>query len=273
MLMRLFLPSLAAAIFLSSATLSAQPARAKRPATPPAANFDDLEISLNGASQKARIHIADLGDLATGQTQSLKITVRNISMRRVTLDMFPRGDSIEAVWNPAEPPVVTRKGIDPGSSASIDIRFTPPDPGHQTLQMLTMFENAVPVTSVVIGYLAHPPTITLPIVTPPYQSALGTQKSVWYTVPSGPAPLGYTYLSNSFGTAGSDPAGNSRSCGNWVDCEPLRADDFNVVWRFRIQGYEHDWTHSDSSVQAVGALTVVYTLKPPAAPVLKTVEK
>jgi hypothetical protein len=263
-------------IVLASSTLWAQASKSAKPKplpTPPAANFDALEISLNGATQKTRIHIIDLGDIGSGQGQVLKIGVRNTTTRRLTLDMFPRGDGLEATWSPAEPPVVTRKLVDPNKTALIDVRFTPPDSAHQTLQMLTIFENAVPVTGVIIGYLAHPPTITLPIVTPPYQSALGKGWSGWYKVPSGPAPKGYTFASDAFGTAGSAPGGGSRSCGSWVDCQRLQANDDNVVWQFKIQGYEHDWTHTDSSVQAVGFLTVVYQLKSPPAPTLKMVEK
>ena len=258
---------------LPSLTLLAQPAKPNRPSVPAAASFDSVEISLNGATQKARIHIIDLGDVASGQNQILRVEGRNTTTRRLTLDMFPRGEGLDATWSPAERPVFSRKMIDPQASASIDLRFNPPDPALQGLQMVTMFENAAPVTSIIIGYLAHPATITLPIVTPPYQSGLGKQKSFWCTVHSGPTPKGYTYASNAFETAGSSPGGTSLNCVNWVECQPIQANDNDVSWQFRIQGYEHDWTHQNSSVQAVGALTVIYNLKPPPAPVLKAIEK
>jgi len=257
--------------------LGQTPQKSKRP-TPPkpkvpvAATFDSIEISLNGMVQKARIHIVDFGDIAMGQPKSAKLELRNLSDRQLTLDMFTWGDYLKTTWHEIEQAVVTRKLVPPKSSVAIDIELNCTDVAKQRLQLVSLAENSVPVTTLVIAYVAHPPTLVLPIVTGAYQSGLGAKWSDYYTVPSGPAPFGYTYSSDSFDTAGSDPAGNSRNCGFNVDCKKIQADDKNVVWKFSIQGYEHDWSHSDSSVKAQGNLTVVYRLNSPPTPVLKTVE-
>lgn len=263
-------------LILVCATLWAQsprkPQNPVRPKTPMAATFDSVEISVNGVTQKSRIHILDFADIPTGQTQTAKLQVHNLTDRQLVLDLFAWGDYVAATWHDTDQAVITRRLLPSHGSTEIEIELNCSDTSKQALQLVSLAENSVPVTTILVAYVAHPPTLVLPIVTGAYQSGLGAKWSVYYTVPSGPAPYGYKYLTDSFDTAGSDPAGNSRNCGFNVDCQKVQANDQDVIWQFKIQGYEHDWTHSDSSVKAEGHLTVVYQLKSPPAPTLKTVE-
>ncbi len=239
---------------------------------PVAASYDDVEIALGGKTQKARFHIVDFGDIPAGQAQNAKLVVHNASDRHVTLDMFVWGDYLTAAWRDTDQAVITRRIIPSKASAELDVSINCTDLTKQRLQLVSLAENSVPVTTIILGYVAHLPKAVLPIITGAYQSGLGKKWSTYYTVPSGPAPFGYTYLSDSFDTAGSDPAGNGRNCGFNVDCKKIQANDSDVIWQFSIQGYEHDWSHSDSSVKAQGLLTIVYRLKDPPPPTLKMIE-
>lgn len=258
------------AFALGGASLANGPPTTVNAEAAPDNSFHDFDLILGSAVQSARFNILDFGDVPVGKVERAKLLLRNRSSVNRVLDLFAFGDYVSANWTKPNGRVNSRLDVPANGIAEIEVELLCTNVSTQRPQVIAILSNHVPVMSVLVAYLAHPAKLIAPtITTPPLTSGNGTSYGPWYFVSSGPSPYGYTYEKDSFSTSGSTPNNGHRACSDWVECVRVVANDTHVIYRFRIQGYQHDSTHHDSTVDAAAALTVTYRLKPEQAPGLK----
>jgi hypothetical protein len=224
--------------------------------TAKAADYKSLEVRLKDQHQSKQVHVLSLGRIAAKtSTPPVDLEIANIQATPLTIALVCTGSMLRSEWVRQQPARFSNKmEIAPGAKAVLRIKLDASHPEHQDLQLVTLYDGSVALTSIVVEYqMWAQEKVDFGIGAPNLTSGTGENWSdPPYLLCSGKAPLGYTFDSSEFTLRYSyaDPYYyGPRDCtgsagqfdGSWVRCAnvgPLNGN--SVCYQFQIQGWKSE---------------------------------
>ena len=207
--------------------------------------------------------VVDFGLVPRGGEAGVSLRVTNLDRTPADLLLMIRGKAITATWSQSGKPLTFLR-VGSHATAVLQLHINGAlEPSAVRPARVNILSGDQQVALIVLSYKLADPVIQMKFDTPALDSGLGKYPSSPYHVSSGPAPWGYTLNGKpSFTVSGTCLENAPRSCGSWVDCRSVRADETNVAYEFVIQGAEPKFgKYSASTCGASGHLTVSYSLK------------
>lgn len=225
-------------------------------------NFDAVEVRLgNSEPQRHLVHILNVGRIPIGTKRELVLQVRNASKDPLQIDAVAIGPHIDVRWHEENGVTMPARILLVPEAVGELILSLDFSTSHQQLNTVSLLQDSVPITHVVIDYSLHPGSYSYEIASPEAGSPTGNAWSEEYQVATGPAPHGYALSAHRFAAGGSERGCTVPGAGSWMECRLIQANDDDVIYGFKIQGFEHDNERlGDESRHAVGRIFTTYTL-------------